>query len=170
MKVCLIILLIIFLVFLAYLIFNYITELIEMFYARACLIQTIDQITRMFKYQQIILSDIGIPMRTSICRQNFNDLLKNTYDIIIQAYHSDFSKKSKVLNPEHFKHLKESYEANLNSINILLLEYDTYNVRYSYAKDKLLGINRWFQDYPFLEGDIDFRRDNGIENSSAIYG
>jgi hypothetical protein len=56
----------------------------------------------------------------------------------------------------------------MSSINILLLEYDIYNVRYSVAKDNVRVLNRIFKDYPFLDSEINFKMDNGIKGTGAF--
>ena len=57
---------------LAIYIFNYVVNVIEMLYAKSCIMQTIDQIIKMIRYQQIILAELGIPYKTQLSRNNFS--------------------------------------------------------------------------------------------------
>lgn len=148
-------------------IYYMISYFVEMVYAKACLIQTIDEIIKMFRYEQIILAKLGIAYKTSICRGNFNNLLMPVYNGIRRAY-EDIPNRHKNMPDDYYESLMQSYTDNINSINILLMDYEIYNVRYSVARDKLLVFSKLFVDYPFLDTDLKFRLDNGIAGTGAI--
>lgn len=167
MKTILIVTALVLFVILCLSIYYLISYFVEMLYSKACLIQTVDEIIKMFRYEQIILAKLGIAYKTSICRSNFNELLMPVYNGIRQAY-EDIPHRHKWIPDEYYESLYQSYTDNINSINILLMDYEIYNVRYSVAKDKLLVLSRLFDNYPFLDTDLKFRLDNGIAGTGAV--
>lgn len=167
MKILIILVLTFLIILVACYIANIVSSAIEMFYAKACLLQTIDEIIKMIRYEQIILAKLGISYKTPICRSNFNELIIPVYNGIRRAY-QDLHYKENTYSHNHVESLIQSYTDNINSINLLLLDYDVYNVRYSVARDKLLFADKLFTDYPFLDTDLQFRLDNGIEGTGVI--
>lgn len=167
MKILIMLILLFLLILVACYIVNIISYAIEMFYAKACLLQTIDEIIKMVRYEQIILAKLGISYKTQICRSNFNELIIPVYNGIRRAY-QDLHYKENTYSQNHVESLIQSYTDNINSINLLLLDYDIYNIRYSVARDKLLFANMLLTDYPFLDTDLKFRLDNGIAGTGAI--
>ena len=148
-------------------IFEYVVHFIDMVYARACIIQTIDQIIKMVRYQQLILSELGIPYKTQLSRSNFNKLIVPLYFGILDAYW-DLPKKRFRFTPEHYEGLEASYTDNINALNILLEDYNVYNIRYRYAKDKCYLINNLYDDFPFLDDTIKYHLDNGIQGTGSF--
>lgn len=147
--------------------YNYVIEFIEMMYARACLLQTIDQVIKIVRYQQIILSELGIPYKTPICRSNFNKLILSVHRGIIKAYW-DLPKRKHNVSESHYVGLEASYTDNINALNLLLADYNIYNVRYSVAKDKCHLLNKMLPEYPFLDQDLQYKLDNGIDGTGAF--
>lgn len=146
---------------------GYALNFIEMVYARACVLQTIDQIIKIVRYQQIILSDLGIPYKTQLNRHNFNTLILPIHKSIIKAYW-DLDRGNVRISDSHYESLHASYVDNINAFNLLLEEYNVYNVRYMYARDKCVVLNNMFSTFPFLNEDIQYRLDNGIAGTGAF--
>ena len=144
--------------------------LLDMFYARACLIDNMDSVIRLLKFQQIILSEVGIPCRFSMSRQIFTRDIKSVHTTVIKAFLDDYDKCSTKLSPEYLEAQKTSYTDNINAINLALLDYDASNVRYSNDIDHIPVLCRLMPRYDFLDQDIAFRKDNGIKGTSAIGG
>ena len=146
---------------------QYVEDFIEMVYAKACLLQTIDEVVKIVRYQQIILSELGIPYKTHLNRSNFDSLILPIHRSLISAYW-DLGKPNVRISEEHYNSLHASYVDNLNPLNILLADYNIYNVRYMYARDKCVLLNNMFPIYPFLNEDIKYRLDNGISGTGAM--
>lgn len=139
-------------------------DVVEVVYAKACLIQTMDQIIRLIKFQQVILKDINVPFQTSICRNNFSNVLTNTYRNVIDAYADVKAYNDKMRNDYSNARLL-SYEDNIASLNNFLHEYDVYLIRYDVAKDNLFILNRYLPEYEFVTSKVNFMRDNGIDGT-----
>ena len=153
---------------LAIYIFNYVVNVIEMLYAKSCITQTIDQIIKMIRYQQIILAELGIPYKTQLSRNNFSIYIVPLYFGILEAYW-DLPKKRFKFTKDHYASLEASYTDNINALNLLLEDYTVYNIRYRYAKDKCHLINNTFDDFPFLDDKIRYHMDNGIQGTGSFH-
>lgn len=167
MKAVIVIIVICILLALIYSIISYAINFIDMLHSRACVIQTIDQIIKMIRYQQIILSEFGIPYKTQLNRTNFSKMIVPLYFGIIDAYW-DLPKKKSRLSPEHYRSLEASYTDNINALNILLEDYNVYNIRYRYSKDKCYFIENLYDDFPFLDDSIKYHMDNGILGTGSF--
>ena len=153
---------------LAIYIFNYVVNVIEMLYAKSCITQTIDQIIKMIRYQQIILAELGIPYKTQLSRNNFSTYIVPLYFGVLEAYW-DLPKKRFKFTKDHYASLEASYTDNINALNLLLEDYTVYNIRYRYAKDKCHLINNTFDDFPFLDDKIRYHMDNGIQGTGSFH-
>lgn len=158
---------VIFLGFLLSIVCNYIINLVDAIYSRECLIETMDQVIRLFKYQQILLADINIPVRFTLSRALFTDNILEVYRYMNSAYTNDVDKALEGYSEEHAKSTRLSYEDNVNSINLYLSEYNAFNVRYSVDRDSLPILNRFLPEYKFLDSDVTYTQDNGIEGTAA---
>ena len=139
-------------------------DIVEAVYAKACLIQTMDQIIRLIKFQQVILKDINVPFQTSICRNNFSNVLTSTYSNVIAA-HADVKAYNDKMKNDYSNARLLSYEDNIASLNNFLHEYDVYLIRYDVAKDSLFILNRYLPKYEFVTSKVNFMRDNGIDGT-----
>ena len=149
-------------------IFEYAVNFIEMLYAKSCVTQTIDQIIKMIRYQQIILAELGIPYKTQLSRNNFSTYIVPLYFGILEAYW-DLPKKRFKFTKEHYESLEASYTDNINALNLLLEDYTVYNIRYRYAKDKCHLLNAIYDDFPFLDDKIKYHMDNGIQGTGSFH-
>lgn len=167
MKVLAILLIVCLLIISVYYIVNYAINFAEMVYARACVMQTIEQVIKIIRYQQSILAELGIPYKTQLNKNNFDKLILPIHKSIIKAYW-DLDKSSSLVSSEYHKSLNASYVDNINTLNILLEEYNIYNIRYMYARDKCVLLNNMFPALPFLDEDIQYRLDNGIMGTGTF--
>jgi hypothetical protein len=159
--------LVIIVAFIIYEVATYVSNVIDAVYSRQLLVDAMDQIIKLFKYQQVLLADIDIPVRFTLSRATFTDNVLEVYRHMNAAYTNDIDKVIDRFPEEHGKSTKLSYEDNINSINIFLSEYNALNVRYSVDKDNLPFVNRLFPEYKFLDQDLKYMSDNGIENTGA---
>ena len=151
-------------------IYDVLTYFFDMFFARSCLIDSMDTVIRLLKFQQVILSEVGIPVRFSMNRQIFTRDIKDVHKAMTEAYIKDYKKCCSKLSPEYAEAQMRSYVDNVNAINLALLEYDSNNVRYSNDCDHVPILSRIMPRYNFLDNDIAFREDNGLEGTSALGG
>lgn len=151
-------------------IYDILTYLFDMFFARSCLIDSMDAVIRLLKFQQVILSEVGIPVHFSMNRQIFTRDIKEVHKAMTEAYIRDYKKCSLKLSPEYAEAQQRSYIDNINAINLALLDYDSNNVRYSNDCDHIPILGMIMPRYQFLDNDIAFRKDNGLEGTSAIGG
>lgn len=146
-----------------------ISDLIDAIYTRTIVEDSIDKVIRTYKYQQLILQEVGIECKVNISRANFADEVKKLYYEVDNLFINNYDKFSTRLSDAYKIEQKRRFGDNLNAINLALMDYDVANIRYSYDVDKLGIFGNGFTRYKFIE-DVNYKNDNGLENTSALYG
>ena len=149
--------------------YNFISTFIDAIYSKNVIIDSMDKVIRLLKYQKVILTEVNIPFSINMSRSLFNENIKEAYYTMEQAFLNDYDKMSTRLK-ENYKNAQiERFKDNLNAINLALMDYEISNVRYSYDLDNLFIIGKYMRRYPFIDG-VEYKKDNGLENTSALYG
>ena len=125
-------------------------------------------IIAVIKHQQQLLSQLGITVNTGLSLDTFDMNITKAYNKILIAYNDNINHVSSKYSEQYIQSVRDSFENNICTLNILIYDYNVNNVMYSKNVDELHLFGEIFKRYLFIDSDARITSDHGIAGSSIL--